>query len=173
MARRVFLCCPERKLEMPGFEAVRAIRDFLKREGCVVDFWPSPFQGYEVEKTMIEQSDVFIWVLEVVSWGSSRAIVNAIHACELQRRMEPPRPRTFKVWLGPEAAIRHDVALKDKDPDHWRITDEELKESVARDYQKSSWSADAFSNWPLELLDLNRLSLLLEDLPPRGTAPPG
>jgi hypothetical protein len=118
------------------------------------------FQGadYEAMYAAIEQSDVFISVLDELIY-STQALVLLIHACSLQRQSatrrrlvtpnglnyavwSSPRPRNFKLLIGPETGL------------------------TASDYQQ-------LSTWPkyleLETLDLNRLSLLLEDLPPRAS----
>jgi hypothetical protein len=85
-------------------------------------------------------------------------MVLLIHACGLQRQSQPPRPRNFKLFLGPDT----DTASCFRVP----------KEYMVQDYQKWRWSKDSLSYYPLELLDLNKLSVLLEDLPPRSNRDP-
>jgi hypothetical protein len=116
---------------------------------------------YDALYAAIEQCDVFICVLDKLIY-TSQAFCPLIHACSLQRRrttqrrlvtsdslnyvvLFSPRVRHFKVLIGPKTGL------------------------AASDYQHlSAWSA----NPELEPLDLNRLKLLLEDLPPKVNVNP-
>ena len=155
--RRVFLACHN---TLQKQEPMAAILDFLQREGCIITSMDD-FEGadYEAMYAAIEQSDVFISVLDELIY-STQALLLLIHACSSQRRSaarrrlvtpnglnyavwSSPRPRNFRLLLGPETTSCTGLTASDHQ-------------------QLSTWP----SSLELETLDLNRLSLLLEDLPP-------
>ena len=76
--RRVFLACHN---TLQKQEPMAAILDFLQREGCIITSMDD-FEGadYEAMYAAIEQSDVFISVLDELIY-STQALLLLIHAC--------------------------------------------------------------------------------------------
>ncbi len=111
-ALRAFVSCS--LLDYRENETLKAVCDFLLNEGFTISSIPPyrPFGGYEEREALIEQCDVFIAVMEEIIAGPCKRLTDFNYACNLQRVRWSPRPRIFKLWLGPE---KEDAFMREND----------------------------------------------------------